>query len=142
MDIQIKYDNGQMNIRMDAFFPTSQARLKKLLKVVDLDFEHKEEIMQTMQQFFQDKVNELEARRISSGKKAVEYKQKIADTIAIIESRKHPNGVPLTKDELADIKEQNKHFKAVYAGCLSDFNRSIKQKDLFLKHLEILEQRK
>lgn len=142
MDIQIKYDNGQMNIRMDAFFPTSQARLKKLLKVVDLDFEHREEIMQTMQQFFQDKVNELEARRISSGKKAVEYKQKIADTTAIIESRKHPNGVPLTKDELADIKEQNKHLKAVYAGFLSDFNRSIRQKDLFLKHLEILEQRK
>lgn len=142
MDIQIKYDNGQMNIRMDAFFPTSQARLKKLLNVVDLDFEHREEIMQTMQQFFQDKVNELEARRISSGKKAVEYKQKVADTTAIIESRKHPNGVPLTKDELADIKEQNKHFKAVYAGCLSDFNRSIRQKDLFLKHLEILEQRK
>ena len=142
MDIQIKYDNGQMNIRMDAFFPTSQARLKKLLKVVDLDFEHREEIMQTMQQFFQDKVNELEARRISSGKKAVEYKQKIADTTAIIESRKHPNGVPLTKDELADIKEQNKHFKVVYAGSISDFNRSIRQKDLFLKHLEILEQRK
>ena len=142
MDIQIKYDNGQMNIRMDAFFPTSQARLKKLLNVVDLDFEHREEIMQTMQQFFQDKANELEERRISSGKKAVEYKQKVADTTSIIESRKHPNGVPLTKDELADIKEQNKHFKAVYAGCLSDFNRSIKQKDLFLKHLEILEQRK
>ena len=139
MDIQIKYDNGQMNIRMDAFFPTSQARLKKLLKVVDLDFEHREEIIQTMQQFFQDKANELEEKRISSGKKAVEYRQKVADTTAIIESRKHPNGVPLTKDELADIKEQNKHFKAVYAGCLSDFNRSIRQKDLFLKHLEILE---
>lgn len=142
MDIQIKYDNGQMNIHMDAFFPTSQARLKKLLKVVDLDFEHRDEIIQTMQQFFQDKVEELEEKRISSGKKAVEYKQKIADTGAIIESKKHPNGVKLTKDELADIKEQNKHFKAVYAGCISNFNRSIRQKDLFLKHLEILEQRK
>lgn len=135
MDIQIKYDNGQMNIHMDAFFPTSQARLKKLLKIVDLDFEHRNDIVQTMQQFFQDKVKELEERRISSGKKAVEYKQKVADTAAIIESRKHPNGVPLTKDELADMKEQNKHFKAVYAGC-------IRQKNLFLKHLEILEQRK
>lgn len=91
MDIQIKYDNGQMNIHMDAFFPTSQARLKKLLKIVDLDFEHRNDIVQTMQQFFQDKVKELEERRISSGKKAVEYKQKIADTAAIIESRKHPN---------------------------------------------------
>jgi hypothetical protein len=115
MDIQIKYDNGQMNIHMDAFFPTSQARLKKLLKIVDLDFEHRNDIVQTMQQFFQDKVKELEEKRISSGRKAVEYKQKVADTAAIIESRKHPNGVPLTKDELADMKEQNKHFKAVYA---------------------------
>ena len=142
MDIQIKYDNGQMNIHMNAFFPISQARLKKLLKVVDLDFEHRDEIIQTMQQFFQGKVKELEEKRINSGKKAVEYKQKIADTGAIIESKKHPNGVKLTKDELVNIKEQNKHFKAVYAGCISDFNRSIRQKDLFLKHLEILEQRK
>lgn len=142
MDIQIKYNNGQMNIHMDAFFPTSQARLKKLLKVVDLDLEHRDEIIQTMQQFFQDKVKELEEKRISSEKKALDYKQKIVDTNAIIESRKHPNGVPLTKDELADMKEQNKHFKAVYTGCISNFNRSIRQKDLFLKHLEILEQRK
>lgn len=142
MDLKIVYETGQMTIHMNSFFPTSQAKLKKLLNVIDLDFEHREEIIQTMRQFFQDKVNELEEKRISSGKKAVEYKQKIADTTAIIESRKHPNGVPLTKDELADIKEQNKHFKAVYAGCLSDFNRSIRQKDLFLKHLEILEQRK
>lgn len=50
MDIQIKYDNGQMNIHMDAFFPTSQARLKKLLKIVDLDFEHRNDIVQTMHQ--------------------------------------------------------------------------------------------
>nr|DAW16469.1 MAG TPA: hypothetical protein [Caudoviricetes sp.] len=142
MDIQIKYGNGQMNIHMAAFFPTSQVRLKKLLKVVDLDFEHRDEIIQTMQQFFQDKVKELEEKRTSSGKKAVDYKQKIADTNAIIESRKHSNGVKLTKDELADMKEQNKHFKAVYAGCASEFNRSIRQKDLFLKHLEILKQRK
>ena len=113
MDIQIKYDNGQMNIHMDAFFPTSQARL-----------------------------NNLYYTGYCHRKKAVEYKQKVADTAAIIESRKHPNGVPLTKDELADMKEQNKHFKAVYAGCISDFNRCIRQKDLFLKHLEILEQRK
>lgn len=142
MDLQIKYDNGQMNIHMDAFFPTSQARLKKLLKVVDLDFEHKDEIKQTMQQFFQDKVKELEERRISSGKKALDYKQKIADTTAMIQSRKHSNGVPLTKDELDNLKEQNKYFKAVYSGCTSEFSRCIKQKDLFLKHLEILQQRK
>lgn len=142
MNITIKYDNGQMDVKMNEFFPTSQARLKKLLNVVALDYIHQDELLQDMQQFFENKVNELEERRIRSGKKALEYKQKVADLTAIIESRKHPNGVKLTKDELSKAREDRKHFKAVQAGCLSEFNRCIKQKEQFLKYLEILEQRR
>lgn len=142
MNITIKYDNGQMDVKMNEFFPTSQARLKKLLNVVALDYIHQDEILQDMQQFFENKVNELEERRIRSGKKTLEYKQKVVDLTAIIESRKHPNGVKLTKDELSKAREDRKYFKAVQAGCLSEFNRCIKQKEQFLKHLEILEQRR
>lgn len=142
MNITIKYDKGQMDIRMNEFFPTSQTRLKKLLNVVALDYIHQDEILQDMQQYFENKVNELENRRISSGKKTLEYKQKIADLTAIIEAKKHPNGVRMTKEELDKAREDRKHFKAVQAGCLSEFNRCIKQKERFLKHLEILEQRR
>lgn len=142
MDLKIKYETGQMTIHMNSFFPTSQARLKKLLNVVALDYEHKDDHIQTLEQYFKDKVQELEDRRISSGKKALEYKQKVVDVATIIESKKHPNGVKLTKDELTKAREDHKHFKAVQAGCLSEFNRCIRQKEQFLKHLEILEQRK
>lgn len=38
MDLKITYSNGKMIIRMNTFFPTSQAQIKKLLKVIDLDF--------------------------------------------------------------------------------------------------------
>lgn len=141
MDLKIKYENGQMTIHMNSFFPTSQARLKKLLNVVALD-ENRDDHIQTLEQYFKDKMQELEDRRISSGKKAMDVKQKVSELAAIIESKKHPNGVKLTKDELTQAREDHKHFKAVQAGCLSEFNRCIRQKEQFLKHLEILEQRK
>lgn len=145
MDMIIKYENGQMTIHMNAFFPTSQARLKKLLKVVDMDFEHREDHIKLMEQFFNDKVTELEEKKVSSGKKALEAKQKASDLSKVIESKKHPNGVRLTKDELEKVKEDYKHMNAVYAvyaGSLSTFNKSVRQKEQFLKHLEILQQRK
>lgn len=66
-----------MNIHMDIFFPTSQARLKKLLKVVELDFEHRDEIFQTMYQFFQGKVNELEEKKSVQGKKLLTINRKL-----------------------------------------------------------------
>lgn len=141
-DLEIKYENGQMTIHMDAFFPTSQARLKKLLKVVDLDFEHQEDHIKQMNDFFNDKLVELEDKKTSSGKKALEYKQKIADTERIVKDKKKPSGVRLTKEELDKAKEDLQHFKNVYAASLSDFNKSIRQKEQFLKHKEILQQRK
>lgn len=141
-DLEIKYENGQMTIHMDAFFPTSQARLKKLLKVVDLDFEHQEDHIKQMNDFFNDKLVELEDKKTSSGKKALEYKQKIADTERIVKDKKKLSGVRLTKEELDKAKEDLQHFKNVYAASLSDFNKSIRQKEQFLKHKEILQQRK
>lgn len=140
MDLKITYSNGKMIIRMNTFFPTSQARFKKLLKVIDLDFAHRDEHIQTLEQYFNEKVQELEEKRISSGKKVLDYKQKVVDITTIIKDRKHPNGVRLTKEELEQAKEDQKHFKAVQAGCTSEFNRCIRQKEQFLKHLEILEQ--
>ena len=69
MNLKIKYDNGEMNINMNAFFPTSQVRLKKLLKVIDLDFSHRDEHINTLNDYFNEKVETLEARRVALGKK-------------------------------------------------------------------------
>ena len=142
MDIQIKYDNGQMNIHMDAFFPTSQARLKKLLKVIELDYDHRDEHFNTLDAYFTSKIDELEARRVAAGKKYLEYKQKAADECEIINSKKKPNGVKLTKEELEAAKEDLKHFKNVSSGSLSEHNRCKRQKEQFMQHLEIIKQRK
>ena len=100
MDLKIKYDNGEMNINMDAFFPTSQVRLKKLLKVIDLDFSHRDEHINTLNDYFNEKVETLEARRVASGKKYLDYKQKASDQETMVKDKKKANGVKLSKEEL------------------------------------------
>lgn len=42
--ITIRWETGYMTINPDAFFPTSAARIRKLLRVVALDFEHQDDI--------------------------------------------------------------------------------------------------
>ena len=42
--ITIRWETGYMTINPDAFFPTSTARIRKLLRVVALDFEHQDVI--------------------------------------------------------------------------------------------------
>lgn len=128
MNITIKYDNGQMTIHMESFFPTSQTRLKKLLKIIDLDYRNQDEIIQTMQQYFQDRVQELE-------EKSIILKNKVDDKEKIITSRKYPSGIYLTKDKLKVEKASLSSYKHEYNGC-------VKQKEAFVKHLEILEQRR
>lgn len=141
-DLNIKYDNGRMTIHLDAFFPTSQARLKKLMKVIDLDWEHKEDHFKQLQEHFNEQLNLLEVKRTDSGKKALEYKQKWSDMERIVKDKKKPSGVKLTKEELEKAKEDMQHFKNVYSASMSDFNNAVKQKEQFRKHIEILQQRK
>lgn len=142
MDLQIKYDNGQMTIHMDAFFPASQARLKKLLKVVDLDHTNKENHIQMMETYFNEQMLKLEEERKSFAKLHLEYRQKAADTQTMVESRKKPNGVSLTKEELADCKDSLKEFKRLAGEHLQCHNRCQRKKQQFKSNLEILKQRK
>ena len=87
MELIIKYENGQMTIRMDSFFPTSQRKLMKLLNVIELDCEHKDEHIQTLKQYFNDKLQELESKRIDT-KKKYKLKEQYLMHLEILEQRK------------------------------------------------------
>ena len=143
-DLKITYNNGngEMIIHMNNFFPTSQAHLKKLLKVIDLDFEHREEHIQTLGAFFKNQIESLEEKKKAAGKKYLDYMQKVADQERLVESNKRPNGLPPTKEEFKQAKEDLKHFKVVRTSCLSTTKSSARKIEQFQKHLEILEQRK
>ena len=114
-NLYIKWETGYMNIYMDFFFPCLQQRFKKLLKVIALDWQHEDELKETLKIYFQNRIADLVELQKENGKKYFDFKQKAADTQRMIQSRKHPNGVSLSKEELkrarADLKEYTSSYK-------------------------------
>lgn len=137
-DLYIKWETGYMNIHMDFFFPCSQQRFKKLLKVIALDWQHEDELKETLKVYFQNWIADLVELRKENGKKYFDFKQKAADTQRMIQSRKHPNGVSLSKEELKQAGADLQEYTFSYKKALSDANSNLKFKEKIEKHLEFL----
>jgi hypothetical protein len=123
---------------MDFFFPCSQQRFKKLLKVITLDWQHEDELKETLKVYFQNRIADLVELRKENGKKYFDFKQKAADTQRMIQSRKHPNGVSLSKEELKQARADLQEYTFSYKKALSDANSNLKFKEKIEKHLEFL----
>lgn len=137
-DLYIKWETGYMNIHMDFFFPCSQQRFKKLLKVIALDWQHEDELKETLKVYFQNRIADLVELRKRERKKYFDFKQKAADTQRMIQSRKHPNGVSLSKEELKQAGADLQEYTFSYKKALSDANSNLKFKEKIEKHLEFL----
>lgn len=127
-----------MNIHMDFFFPCSQQRFKKLLKVIALDWQHEDELKETLKVYFQNRIADLVELRKENGKKYFDFKQKAADTQRMIQSWKHPNDVSLSKEELKQARADLQEYTFSYKKALSDANSNLKFKEKIEKHLEFL----
>ena len=128
-DLYIKWETGYMNIHMDFFFPCSQQRFKKLLKVIALDWQHEDELKETLKVYFQNRIADLVELRKENGKKYFDFKQKATDTQRMIQSRKHPNGVSLSKEELKQARVDLQEYTFSYKKALSDANSNLKFKE-------------
>lgn len=138
-DLYIKWETGYMNIHMDFFFPCSQQRFKKLLKVIALDWQHEDELKETLKVYFQNRIADLVELRKENEKKYFDFKQKAnADAQRMIQSRKHPNGVSLSKEELEQARADLQEYTFSYKKALSDANSNLKFKEKIEKHLEFL----
>ena len=127
-----------MNIHMDFFFPCNIQRFKKLLKIIKLDWQHEEELKEKLKVHFQNRISALVDLWKENSRKYYDFKQKAADTTSLIESRKHPNGLPVSKDELKQAKIDLKEYTAAYKKALADVKRNKRFKEQFEKYLESL----
>lgn len=75
-DLYIKWETGYMNIHMDFFFPCSQQRFKKLLRVIALDWQHEDELKETLKIYFQNRIADLVELRKENGKKIFRFQAK------------------------------------------------------------------
>lgn len=137
-DLYIEWETGYMNIHMDFFFPCSIQNFKKLLKIVCMDWKHEEELKEKLKVYFQNRISELVDLWKENRRKYYDFKQKEADTKNLIESKKHPNGLPVSKDELKQAKADLKQYTAGWKKALSDAKKNKRFKEQFEKYLELL----
>lgn len=86
--ITIRWETGYMTINPDAFFPTSAARIRKLLRVVALDFERQDDIRMQLAGACESRAQEILDGRKSLANEAVNHHQKAADLEPQIETAK------------------------------------------------------
>lgn len=137
-ELRIKYDRGKMVVILDNFFPTSRVRLKKLLKVIDLDYEHSDELIEQLKQFFSEQIPVYKAQFETNGRKYLEYQQLSADTGRVVKSKKRPSGVGLSDEELKQEKERLNTYKEAakkYLSAAKKFQRGHKQYSELLEYL-------
>lgn len=138
--LYIKWDTGYMNIVMDVFFPCSMAKFKKLLKVIDLDWQHKEELIETLKNYFQNQIPICQTAQKDFAKKYADAIQLRSDTQQKIENRKYPNGVPLTKNDIKHEEILLRQYKKEVANSLSEYKRKKRVVEQYKRLLEIIEQ--
>lgn len=59
--ITINYPNGYMTINLDTFFPTSQSNFKKLLKVIEMDWQNRDGHIRLIKQWVEDEIKDCES---------------------------------------------------------------------------------
>ncbi len=79
--IEIIYHEGRghMTIVLDEFFPTDAARLRKLLQVIDKDYEHRDALRAAIVQHCGHRASELLDGRKNLANKAVDYHTKATE---------------------------------------------------------------
>ncbi len=79
--INITYHEGRghMTVVLDKFFPTDVTRLRKLLKVIDEDYEHRDELRAVVVQHCGQRAQALMDSRSDLANRAVDYHTKATE---------------------------------------------------------------
>lgn len=139
--LHIKWNTGNMTINCEAFFPASQNKLNVLLKTIDLDWEHKEDILKQMVQFLQNLQQEMEQKKQEIKSKYSNEFQRMKDLERLISDCRHSNGVPISKVEMKTAKADLKEQKKLVSNLEQSFKRFSKIAQKAKVNQEIIEQK-
>lgn len=120
-EILIQYYSGRMNIVCDNFFPTSAANVRKLFKVVCLDYVHRADIAQDILQWMRDQVQQDPILLSQYANAALDAGTKAAEMQPEIE--KQAVRVQCMKDTIASLKRDQ---KVVYTEALKKEKEKLK----------------
>jgi hypothetical protein len=126
-----------MEIYMDKFFPCEQARFKKLLKIISLDWAHEEELKEELKVYFQNRIPNLPKEAEAKKREAAEYKRKAAEAKKALNAEKkriRSGGDPPYLEFRYDSEYRNNKYLAQEAE--REAKKLLKSKQSFEKYLE------
>ena len=124
-----------MEIKVDGFFPCSQDKLKKLIRLMKwTDKDDIKDLVDTLQEMYDD----CALFREASAKLFHDYHQKMVECQQMISEGKHPNGVPLTKAEFAEMNYQVREYKESKKNQHKEFTKYHNRQQKLLKNIETL----
>lgn len=134
----VKWDTGHMNIVLQNFFPCSVAKFKKLLKVIALDWENCDRLIEDLKVYFQNQITVCGETAKQSAQDYSRLKTQVSDLEVMVKTRKKPVGVYLTQPELEKAREDLSRCRKQTADALSSYKKNTANVKKFQRLLEEL----
>lgn len=137
---KIKTENGSMTINTDNFFPCSQARFKKLFKVVRR-FRYMNDVQaitEHLNRNFTDRISKAEDVKSAYMTLYLSNMQRHDGYNDMVESGKRPDGSPLTKEELKDFRKKQSDAMRSANACIAETRKTEREITALRRNLEML----
>jgi len=135
--LTISWGTGKATILLEAFFPCPATQFRDLLKVIRQDWNHCDELRETLRQYFTSQIEAKEAEYKARAKDYWDYRQKMADYHEILINRKYPNGLPLPRNEVKDYQKYVANYKASRDKAKRAALKAKKDKEWFEKYASL-----
>lgn len=139
--IMIRWGTGSMIINLQEFFPTSAARINQLLKIIGLDWQNGQQLIVDILEYLREAVVNYKDMKSSVALVWSNEHQAACDYTSMVNSRKKPSGVMLTKDELEEARSNRDYYKkqaSAHKKEILDYQRKI---DKIPKNIELIERK-
>ena len=136
---------GHMTVMLDAFFPTDAARLRKLLSIIDEDYEHRDELRAVVVQHCGQRAQALMDGRSDLANQAINYHtkatvdtlQRYVKTYCKRGGQGYRQQLKELKAQLKEIKEQQRHALTLYRDYQRRFVGAEKEAEKLKKNVEV-----
>lgn len=148
---------GHMTVVLDAFFPTDATRLRKLLSIIDEDYEHQDELRAVVVQHCGQRAQALMDGRSDLANQAVNYHTKATELQPEIDKmarqvdtlqryvktyckrggQGYRQQLKELKAQLKEVKKQQRHTLTLYRDYQRRFVGAEKEAEKLKKNVEV-----
>lgn len=145
MKVEIIYPSGRMTINLENFFPATSGNLKKLLKIIDMDWQHKDQIISDIVFWMSEEIKNNEDIAKAYANKYVEIHPQVSEASFRVETventvsrLKGTQAHKMAADRLKETKREYNRLKGLEISYDRAFKQYFTRKEKLKKNLVML----